>query len=488
MFYTLLLVLVCLFFLIYRRWLHPLSHFPGPFFASISGLYQTYWNFQPNFQDNFVKLHEEYGPVVRYSPNGLIFENPQFLHVAYGRRADKSDFFAPNFDTHSTFTRKYHEEHVASKKAIATAYSHLNLQLFESRINNLLLQWLGKLNISTREKGRTDFLEYASWFTADATSQLVSGKPIGFIEAEKDVRNLLYHNNKSFAWISFLSIQDNFSWYVRNTRLGRYALMARPTDKTGIGVFMRERDSIVDSIVDASGKIDRETLVEGSLLWSFLNAEHQGSISMTDVRAEVLFALLAGSSVTPSNLWSIVFLISRDQSIKDRLYHELCHAEETGLIYPTSIVSEGQVKKLPYLCACIQEGLRYTPTISQLPRLSPRKTGLVLDGKYVPPGFSVSTSPWVIGRSKDLYGEDSSIFRPERWLEASPGQLRKWQRYSFHFGYGARKCLAKNFAHLQLQKAIAEIFRRFDVQVEGSAQGNSAGKPTTRNFRFLSRK
>lgn len=48
-------------FIIYRRWLHPLAQFPGPFVASISGLYQTYWNFQPNFPDNFVRLHEKYG-------------------------------------------------------------------------------------------------------------------------------------------------------------------------------------------------------------------------------------------------------------------------------------------------------------------------------------------------------------------------------------------------------------------------------------------
>lgn len=63
------------------------------------------------------------GPIVRYSPNGIIFSDPNMLAVAYGRRADKSDFFAPNFDTHSTFTRKYYEEHVPSKKAIAEAAS-----------------------------------------------------------------------------------------------------------------------------------------------------------------------------------------------------------------------------------------------------------------------------------------------------------------------------------------------------------------------------
>lgn len=64
---------------------------------------------------------------MRYSPNGIIFNDPEMLAIAYGRRADKSDFFAPNFDTHSTFTRKYYEEHVPSKKTIAEAVSPSSL-------------------------------------------------------------------------------------------------------------------------------------------------------------------------------------------------------------------------------------------------------------------------------------------------------------------------------------------------------------------------
>ncbi|OQD60731.1 hypothetical protein PENPOL_c021G03699 [Penicillium polonicum] len=477
-------------FIIYRRWLHPLAQFPGPFVASISGLYQTYWNFQPNFPDNFVRLHEKYGPIVRYSPNGLIFNDAELLSIAYGRRADKSDFFAPNFDTHSTFTRKFYEEHVASKKTIATAYSYLNLKLFEARIDKLIISWLGLLAKSTHEQGTTDFLEHASWLTFDVTSQLACGKPIGFIEAGTDVRDLIHNKNLCFRWINFLAIQDNFSWYIRNTRLGRWLFMARPTDKSGVGVLMRERDRIVESVFDDDGNIKKNSLVEGSLLSTFLSAKNddESQMSFTDTKAEILFALLAGSSVTPSALWTMVFLISRDSEVKEALYQELISAERTAQIpSKQSIISDEQAKKLPYLHACIQESFRFAPTLSQLPRYSPRGTGLRIHGQYVPPGFSVSTSPWVIGRNKTLFGIDADIYRPERWTEASPGQVRKWNRNGFHFGYGGRKCVAKPFALIQIYKVIAEIFRRFDVQVDGPTHGTSAGKASTKQFRFILR-
>ncbi|KAM3505172.1 hypothetical protein MY10362_003116 [Beauveria mimosiformis] len=207
---------------------------------------------------------------------------------------------------------------------------------------------------------------------------------------------------------------------------------------------------------------------------------------MTDVRAEVLFALLAGSSVTPTNLWTTVFLISRDVAVKAKLGQELQLAESLGQIpSKAQIISDSQTKALPYLHACIQEALRFSPTMSQLPRLSPRETGLELHGKFVPPGFSVSTSPWIIGRSKALYGEDAHVYRPERWLEASPAQLRCWDKNSFHFGYGGRKCAARRFALTQMYKAVAEMFRRFDVQPAGPTHGTSAGKPSTTEFRFM---
>ena len=162
--------------------------------------------------------------------------------------------------------------------------------------------------------------------------------------------------------------------------------------------------------------------------------------------------------MTPANLWTILFLIAKDPLVQKSLHEELAYAEKQGEIPSRlSILSDEQARGLPYLSACVQEALRYAPTISQLPRLSPRGDGLVLHGRYVPPGYSVSTSPWIIGRNISLYGDDANTYRPGRWLEASPSQIRRWHRNSFHFGYGSRKCVARPFALIQIYKAMAEV-------------------------------
>lgn len=153
-----------------------------------------------------------------------------------------------------------------------------------------------------------------------------------------------------------------------------------------------------------------------------------------------------------------MFHIARNPDVKHRLQNELDHAEQTGKIPPrTAMISYDQALELPFLTACIRESLRYTPSVAQIPRKAPPDTGLNLHGRHIPPGTSVSTSAWIVGRDTNLYGEDSNTFRPARWLEASEDKLRKMDKFDFVFGYGARRCLGRHVASIQLWKSIAEV-------------------------------
>ena len=164
----------------------------------------------------------------------------------------------------------------------------------------------------------------------------------------------------------------------------------------------------------------------------------------------------AGSETTSLNLALLVFYIARDPEVQRRLQEEL------DAVIPidgmdSSMVSYDQARQFPYLSACIRESLRYTPSLAQIPRASPPGTGLELLGMHVPPGTAVSTSAWIVGRDPAMYGSDANVYRPSRWLEAGPDQLKQWDRLDFTFGYGARKCLGRHVAMIQLWKATAEV-------------------------------
>jgi cytochrome P450 len=65
-------------------------------------------------------------------------------------------------------------------------------------------------------------------------------------------------------------------------------------------------------------------------------------------------------------------------------------------------------------------------------------------GEHIPGGTIVGCNAWVVHRRPEIFGEDVDIFRPERWLEASPAQLKEMKATMFQFGAGARTCIGKN--------------------------------------------
>lgn len=113
------------------------------------------------------------------------------------------------------------------------------------------------------------------------------------MEKRTDVKGLIENKNKVLFIVFIITIQENLSWIVRKTRLGRRYLMPHPTDKSGLGVVMAERDRIVDAVIDSDGKIKHDLLVKGSLLSSLLeNLGTEGcSLSLVDVKAEIFFAM-----------------------------------------------------------------------------------------------------------------------------------------------------------------------------------------------------
>lgn len=68
-----------------------------------------------------------------------------------------------------------------------------------------------------------------------------------------------------------------------------------------------------------------------------------------------------------------------------------------------------------------------------LERYVPQK-GVELCGVHLPAGTNVSISAPVIHTLKDVFGDDADEFRPERWMDATPEQLKAMDRTFFSVG------------------------------------------------------
>lgn len=89
--------------IIYRLYLSPVSHIPGPRLAALTWWYEFYYDIILGGQYVFkiIDLHREYGPIVRINPCEVhIGDADYFPHVypnASNRRRDRWEFYAQQF-------------------------------------------------------------------------------------------------------------------------------------------------------------------------------------------------------------------------------------------------------------------------------------------------------------------------------------------------------------------------------------------------------
>lgn len=140
--------------------------------------------------------------------------------------------------------------------------------------------------------------------------------------------------------------------------------------------------------------------------------------------------------------------------------NEIDDAVAVGAV--SSPVQVAEAAKLPYLQACIREGLRVFPPIASLrERITPPE-GDTIEGHSIPRGVNVGFNILGMQRSK-VFGTDPDVFRPERWLHQDADRLHEMQMvHDLIFGHGATKCLGVKIAHLTLNKFFVEV-RRISV-------------------------
>ena len=138
------------------------------------------------------------------------------------------------------------------------------------------------------------------------------------------------------------------------------------------------------------------------------------------------------------------------------LQREIDEAVKKGHI--SSTISSSEAKALPYLQAVIREGIRVYPPVPGLGSKQVPKGGDIICGYYVPEGTQIGHNTPGMMRSKNIWGEDAEIFRPERWLEADETQLKLMNSVvELNFGSGKYQCLGKTIAFMELNKIFVEV-------------------------------
>ena len=152
----------------------------------------------------------------------------------------------------------------------------------------------------------------------------------------------------------------------------------------------------------------------------------------------------------------MLYIISSPR-VYSTLQAEIDDAVETNKI-SRPIVQNEEARTLSYLQAVIKEGLRtWPPGTGLMAKLVPPE-GDTLNGVFLPGGTKIGVNMWALLRDPEVFGEDATVFRPERWLEASSEEYAKMEKvHELVWGYGRYVCLGRSVALLELNKVLVEV-------------------------------
>lgn len=169
-------------------------------------------------------------------------------------------------------------------------------------------------------------------------------------------------------------------------------------------------------------------------------------------RSAKVAARLAGSDTTATAIRATILYITTNPRVYAKLLAEISSAA------PSSPIQDAEARKLPYLQAVIKEGLRIFPPVTGLMTKDVPKGGDTINSLFIPEGTKIGYCAWGLFRDKKIWGEDSHVFRPERWLEG-PREKIQLQESTLElvFGYGRWQCLGKSVALIELNKIFVEV-------------------------------
>ena len=237
---------------------------------------------------------------------------------------------------------------------------------------------------------------------------------------------------------------------ILSSRLIQALAGPKPEDQVGLGALIGVAQKVVKERFDPT---DLKSERERDMLDAFI----KHGLTQLEAESESALQILAGSDSTATSIRVTLLYLLTNPPCYIRLLAEIDAAIANGNIsHP--VVSSAEAQKLPYLQACIKEGLRmWQPLNGIVTKVAP-KEGATINDIFIPGGTQVCFSKHCLMRRKDIFGPDADVFLPERWLTDDAETLKGYERvWDLSFGSGRFSCLGKGVALMELNKVFVEV-------------------------------
>ncbi|KAH6612491.1 cytochrome P450 monooxygenase-like protein [Boeremia exigua] len=469
------LVLAALIYrIVYTQFFHPLSAFPGPWYASSFSVTLSLISLTKREPEYLMYLISKYGydKPIRISPTMLFFPKASALKDIYRSPScnRKTNLYGSGvLGPPHLFSTLDGEEHRTLRKALSNAPWTLGQlkRTWESRFDEHVNLFISKMQEHAKAERKVCLSDKVAEFAADIMSMVSFTTPFGCVENQEDVRGILRNWRLGLSFFGFACRWRWFRDVVLQLPVVGLWFLPKVENGTGMGWLMCEADRQVSVREEQNATTEKDGATEGrkDFMQYCLEARlPDGSpLTASQKRAHVTLLIQAGADTTGTAMGCILRYLVTNPSALAKAHAELEAADKAGLL-SAPIQFEETRQHLPFFVGCIKEGLRLQPPGTNLyARIAP-KEGKVIDGHFVPAGTEITSYAYCVQRDRTFYSDDAEQFKPERWLESEQRSF-ELEAAQFTFGMGPRVCLGKDVAVMEMYKLLPEIVRRFDIEV-----------------------
>ncbi|KAG6361272.1 hypothetical protein INS49_009497 [Diaporthe citri] len=418
----------------YNLFLHPLRKFPGPLAHRASVVPTAIKVARGRWTTNLLRMTDKFGPVVRVSPNELIFTDPAAWKDVYGHQNGavvkgeefpKAAYFYRNRGVPPSIISETRENHALLRRQMSPGFSDRSLREQETIVKgyvDLLIKQLRDRCVPTQSgedegkaEGRPPHLpcktafDMRHWFnyvTYDIIGDLAFGESFSCLEQGRAVDRVSSIEKGLQAQamtnaLKQLGLEGLVKWLVKSRTK-----------------FRRENDALTMAVLKRRMALKHE---RPDLIGGLLKKQDDWEIPMRTLMINAMILIIAGSDTSATLLSGLIYLLLKNPGCLLKITHEVRSAFKSE-----DEISFSSVQSLPYMLACIKETFRrYPPVPGSMPRVVP-KGGANVAGHFVPEGTIVSVAQLPILAyaevklilARVLYNFDMELVDPgEDWMD-----------------------------------------------------------------------
>jgi cytochrome P450 len=171
----------------------------------------------------------------------------------------------------------------------------------------------------------------------------------------------------------------------------------------------------------------------------------------SEITDQIVTFLMAGHETTAKALCWTLYLLAAHEDVQER-----ARSEARSVFGVGDTTLEEKEPQLVFCWMVIQESMRLYPPVWSLTRTAIHKD--VIEGYEVPADTLVVISPYILHRRSQTW-PDQETFKPERFSPACRNDLHPFAYMPF--GAGARRCIGRHFAGLELRVVVAMLLSAF---------------------------